>query len=102
MEKLEAIGRVADAVERATNGEYPCRRNDARNHWKVLQIVRAGVGVAGIVGRPASVGQVNAEAGISENGISKEGVAAATGKGDAAATVICDQVGIDQIGTADG
>ena len=73
--ELHMVHGVANAVERAGDRHRVDTGEGGDEHGEILQIIRARIGIARVVGRHAVAFQVDAQAGVGENRIAQDRVA---------------------------
>src|SRR5262249_25026392 len=76
-EEFDPVHRVGSAVEPAIDRGLSAAVRDRGDDWKVLQVVGAAIGVAGVMLCHSVNAEVDAEAGVGINGITLDGVVGA-------------------------
>jgi hypothetical protein len=78
-EKFYPEGRVRRAIQATLNGRATAATMGRGEHWIVLQIIRAGVGIAVVIGCHAArvfgaTNKIDSETAVREDGIAENGV----------------------------
>ena len=72
--KFDSISLARFGLQRPGDSGVAARDRHGSDDREVLEQVRAGIGVVGVIERDAVLQQVDADAGVVENGVAQDGV----------------------------